>query len=495
MLWTFFLFACSFVLSIVFTPLVRRFALTWGLVDKPDNNRKLHKVPIPRIGGPPIVLAYAGSLGILLCIGASRILPAHEPLHIVWNLLFAALLVFVVGLLDDLICLQPRVKLLGETLAGLLAYFGGVQIHEFLWYPVPSYVGLPLTVAWLVGCTNAFNLIDGLDGLATGIGLVATVTTLLAGLLQGNAGLVIATAPLAGALLGFLIFNFNPASIFLGDSGSLWMGFMLACYGVIWCEKSVTVMSITTPMMALAIPLLDTALSIARRYLRRQPIFTADRGHIHHRLLDRGLSPRQAVLLLYAAGGIGASFALLQSTGSATIRGLIVVVFCFLVWSGIRYLGYREFALAANLLRRNILRSMLQSSYSLQSYEDSLTAAQTVEDCWYTVRAIGREFRFTYVQLRLAGCGYEEQLDSSPNAHWVLNIPVSDSEYVLFKYQFDVAPAVLAIAPIANLLHRSLAAKTAHFKLQGAPMTRVTDNSQFNGNVPSPEKAFSATAP
>jgi UDP-GlcNAc:undecaprenyl-phosphate/decaprenyl-phosphate GlcNAc-1-phosphate transferase len=494
MLWILILFACSFVLSILFTPLVRRFALSRNLVDKPDNKRKLHKVPIPRIGGPPILLAYGGSLGILFLTGASRSLPVHEHLHTVWNLLFSALLVFLVGLLDDLICLPPWVKLLGETFAGLLAYFGGVQIHEFLWYPVPSYVGLPLTVVWLVGCTNAFNLIDGLDGLATGIGLVATVTTLIAGLLQGDFGLVIATAPLAGALLGFLMFNFNPASIFLGDGGSLWIGFMLACYGVIWCEKSVTVMSITAPMMALAIPLLDTALSILRRYLRRQPIFTADRGHIHHRLLDRGLSPRQAVLLLYAAGGIGASFSLLQSTGSATIRGLIVVVFCVLVWSGIRYLGYREFALAANLLRRNILRSMLQSSYSLQTYEDSLMAAKTIEDCWYTVRAIGHEFRFTYVQLKLAGCGYEEQLDSSPNAHWVLNIPVSDSEYVLFKYQFDAAPAVLAIAPIANLLHRSLSAKTAHFKLQGGPTTGVMDNSPFNGTLQSSEKAFSATA-
>src|SRR6185437_1950960 len=137
-------------------------------------------------------------------------------------------------LLDDLISLQPWVKLSGEIFAALLAYFGGIQIHDFLWYAIPSYVGLPLTIAWLVGCTNAFNLIDGLDGLATGIGLVATLTTLIAGLLQGDAGLVTATAPLAGALLGFLIFNFNPASIFLGDGGSLWVGFMLACCGVIW---------------------------------------------------------------------------------------------------------------------------------------------------------------------------------------------------------------------------------------------------------------------
>ncbi len=441
------------------------------------------------------MLAYAGSLGVLLLIGSRRQgVPVRAHLPVVWSLLLPAFLVFVIGLLDDLISLQPWVKLLGEIVAALLAYLGGIQIHDFLWHAIPTYVGLPLTVAWLVGCTNAFNLIDGLDGLATGIGLVATLTTLVAGLIQGDAGLVTATAPLAGALLGFLIFNFNPASIFLGDGGSLWVGFMLACCGVIWCEKSVTALSITAPIMTLAIPLVDTALSIARRFLRRQPIFSADRGHIHHRLVDRGLSPRRTALLLYAAGGIGASFSLLQSAGPATTRGLVIGLFCLLVWAGIRYLGYREFALAANLLRRNTLRSMLQSSYSLQTYEESLMVAQSVEDCWRTLRAIAREFRFTHVQLRLMGSSFEEQLDTSPNAHWVLNIPVSGSDYVLFKYQFASSSAAVAIAPLANLIHRCLVAKAPTLKLQPLPPSEAIEHAHFNGDLPSPEKSLSATA-
>jgi UDP-GlcNAc:undecaprenyl-phosphate GlcNAc-1-phosphate transferase len=494
MLWTISLFACSLVLSVLFTPLLREFALHRGWVDRPDNNRKLHRRPIPRIGGVPIVLAYTASLSALLLIGAQRGVPVRAHLPVVWSLLLPASLVFVIGLLDDLIGLQPWVKLSGEIFAALLAYVGGIQIHAVLWYPVPTYVALPVTIAWLIGCTNAFNLIDGLDGLATGIGLVATVTTLLAGAIEGDAGLVTATAPLAGALLGFLIFNFNPASIFLGDGGSLWVGFMLACCGVIWCEKSVTAMSIMAPIMALSIPLLDTALSIVRRFLRRQPIFTADRGHIHHRLVDRGLSPRRTALLLYGAGAVGATFSLLQTAGPIMTRGVVVGVFCVLVCGGIRYLGYREFALAANLLRRNTLRSMLRSSYSLQGFEESLKAAQNVEDCWRTIRAIAREFRFSYVQLRLAGLVYEEQVDMSADAHWVLNIPICDSDYVLFKYHFETSSAAVAVAPLANLIHRSLLAKATDLQSQAISIDEAIQNVDFDGDLTSAEKSLSATA-
>ncbi len=493
MFWTILLFACSLVLSVLFTPLVRRFALDRGWVDKPDNNRKLHKRPIPRVGGIPIFLAYSVSLSMLFLIGRSGSVRVNEHLTVGWGLLATAFIVFLVGLVDDLITLRPWHKIAAEIIAALLAYFWGIHIHGFLWYPVPHYVQLPLTVAWLVGCTNAFNLIDGLDGLAAGVGLIATFATLFAGLLQGDAGLVIATAPLAGALLGFLIFNFNPASIFLGDGGSLWVGFMLACYGVIWSEKSVTAASITAPMMALSIPLIDTALSIARRFLRRQPIFRADRGHIHHRLIDRGLSPRRAVLLLYGAGAIGATFSIVQGAAPASVRFVLAAVFCALVWSGIRYLGYREFALAANLLRQNTLRSMLQSDYSLQGYGESLRAAQNIEDCWCIVRAVAREFGFTYVGLRLGGHKYEEQLSSSPNDHWVLQVPVSDSEYVLFKYQFERS-AVLAISPLADLLHRSLLLKKTDFETSVVSPSGVMEEAHLDNTALSLPESLPAIA-
>src|SRR5947209_216127 len=238
-----FLVVCSFALSAVLTPTFRRFALWMNWVDQPDNKRKMHKIPIARIGGAPIMLAYAGALGALLLFGASFASANGSLFPLIWVLLPAAALVLATGLLDDIVGLKPWQKLIGEILAAGLVYLGGIRVQSLVGHPFGNVLAFVITVAWLVGCTNAFNLIDGLDGLATGIGLIASSATLLGGFLRGDMGLVLATAPLVGALLGFLLFNFNPASIFLGDGGSLWVGFMLACYGVIWCQKSVTALS------------------------------------------------------------------------------------------------------------------------------------------------------------------------------------------------------------------------------------------------------------
>ncbi|PYT18376.1 MAG: hypothetical protein DMG59_04555 [Acidobacteria bacterium] len=466
MLSTIFLAACSFILSFLLTPLLRDLALRRGWVDKPDNKRKVHPVPIPRIGGVPIVLAYVGSFGILLLTSLDGSLAVQQAFPLVWKLLPAAVLVFTIGLIDDLRGLKPWQKLLGETIAAGLAIYGGIHIQSFIGFGVEGFLDVPLTIIWLVGCTNAFNLIDGVDGLASGLGLLASLTTLIAGLLHGDAGLVIATAPLAGALLGFLVFNFNPASIFLGDCGSLCVGFMLACCGVIWSQKSATALGITAPLIALSIPLLDMALSIARRFLRRQPIFRADRDHIHHRLLNRGLTPRRVTLLLYAASGLAACFSLVQSTARNGMSGLVIALFCAVVWIGIQYLRYQEFGLAARLFRQNSLRSMVKSHVCLRGYEELLEAAGSIEMCWHTVRTLGHEFGFSYAALRLGPQSYQEQLDKAANGSWMLHVPLSELEYVQFMCPFELSTGPMIIAPLADLLHRALSAKAAQFSSQ-----------------------------
>jgi UDP-GlcNAc:undecaprenyl-phosphate GlcNAc-1-phosphate transferase len=246
-------------------------------------------------------------------------------------------------LLDDWLNIKPWQKLTGQLAAALWAFEAGVKIVSIGGHPVVPCCSLVLTVGWLILCSNAFNLIDGIDGLATGVGLTATLTTLIAGLVSGDIMLALATAALAGCLLGFLRYNFNPASIFLGDSGSLLIGFLLGSYGIIWSQKSATMLGVAAPAMALALPLLEVALSVARRFLRNEPIFTGDRAHIHHRLLDRGFTPRRAALLLYDVCGFGAIFSLLQNSLHNQLGGIFILLFAVCACGGIQYLGYVEF--------------------------------------------------------------------------------------------------------------------------------------------------------
>src|SRR5579871_1015050 len=318
-----YLLVCSFFAATLLTPLCTKAACRLGLVDRPDGHRKLHHNPIPRVGGIAIALAYTLSFSILLIFAHRDGRIVADNMSLVWRLFPAAGIVFATGLLDDLITLTSWQKLLGNFAGAAWAYWAGVRIvvggHTSHWW------SLPLTLLWLAACTNAFNLIDGLDGLAAGIGFLATLTILLGGLIQGNFALAVATIPLAGALIGFLRYNLNPASIFLGDCGSLLIGFLLGCFGVIWSQKSATILGMTAPLMALSIPILDVCLSVIRRFLRREPLFRADRGHIHHRLLDRGLTQRQVVVTLYAACGVAACFSVFQSVAANHYSGAVIL--------------------------------------------------------------------------------------------------------------------------------------------------------------------------
>mgnify|MGYP001002319153 CR=1 FL=1 len=187
-------------------------------------------------------------------------------------------LVFGVGLLDDLVGVTPRTKLLGQCVAAAVACMGGIQIRGVAYHAIDPSIGIPLTIVWLIGCTNAFNLIDGVDGLATGVGLVATLTIVAVAALHNDAGLLIAVVPLAGSLLGFLLFNFSPASVFLGDSGSLTVGFILGCCSVIWSQKAATLLGMCAPVMALSVPLLDLVQEGNLGLWRAIEKFDPDRG-------------------------------------------------------------------------------------------------------------------------------------------------------------------------------------------------------------------------
>ncbi len=262
----------SFLASLLLTPLVRDLALRFGLVDTP-NDRKAHVIPIPRLGGVAIFAATLIAYAVLFLMGLNGVAIVKNSIPLALKLLPPVLIIFAIGLADDIFNLKPWYKLGAQIAASALAWSAGIRLVELNGHPFPTVASFLLTVLWIVACTNAVNLIDGVDGLAAGAGLFATITMLIAGALHGNMALVFAIAPVAAALLGFLRFNFNPASIFLGDCGSLVIGFLLGCFGIVWSEKAPTLLAMTAPLLTLSVPLLDTAISIARRYLHRKPIF------------------------------------------------------------------------------------------------------------------------------------------------------------------------------------------------------------------------------
>lgn len=269
-----------------------------------------------------------------------------------------AALVFLLGVWDDLRGLGPYVKFSVQAVAGCMLYAGGLRIVNipvlFGNRPLPWFVELVFTVIWVLAITNAFNLIDGLDGLAAGSALFSTMVAFVLAVFHGPALVEVMTIALAGAILGFLRFNFNPATIFLGDSGSLFIGFLLSALALHGAQKAPTIVAVAIPIVSFGLPILETVLSILRRLISGRPLFTADREHIHHKLLQHGMSHRQVVIVLY---GVSAVFALLSlfllwPTGSSL--GLVMAVMGIGIWIGVQHLGYLEFGEIARVGRRTL---------------------------------------------------------------------------------------------------------------------------------------------
>jgi UDP-GlcNAc:undecaprenyl-phosphate GlcNAc-1-phosphate transferase len=371
--------ATAFLVGLLLTPIVRDIFRTYEIVDRPDG-RKVHKHPIPRIGGIPIAIACVYTLYHYGSVNA----PLMEVLA---KLGPGVTVVFLTGLFDDFLNLRPLVKLAGQILGSCLVFFMGLRIESVAGFDVPLLVSFPLTLLWLLLCTNALNLIDGLDGLCAGTGLLASLILLLAGYMHGIVPLTLVTAPLVGALIAFLCYNFNPATVFLGDSGALTIGFLLGCYGMIWTQKSTTILSFLVPLLALSIPLLDLSLAVVRRFLRNQPIFGADRDHIHHRLLDRGLTPRRAVFFLHIftllVGGL--ALLMLTSTGGRHYN-IVLLVVLGIAWVGIRELRYAEFDMAGRFLFGGQLQRNLQGRLRLEQLRASLTRCSSEDAWWETIR-------------------------------------------------------------------------------------------------------------
>lgn len=289
-------FIVAFIITFCTTPFVKNLAFKIGAVDIPKDNRRMHKKPTARLGGLAIFLGF-----VISAILFSK--PTPEMI----GMLIGCCIIVILGVFDDIYALSAKLKLVVQIVAALCPVLAGVRI-DFI--RVPSfiseygYIGLgwfaiPLTVIWIVGITNAVNLLDGLDGLACGVSSISAVTLLVIAIIVGEGDVAFITSALAGACFGFLPYNFNPAKLFMGDTGALFLGFILSTASVQGLFKGYAIISIATPLLILGLPIFDTLSAILRRVKDHRPIMSPDRGHLHHRLVDSGFSQKQAVLIIY----------------------------------------------------------------------------------------------------------------------------------------------------------------------------------------------------
>ncbi|WP_394120674.1 glycosyltransferase family 4 protein [Planococcus donghaensis] len=322
----------AFIASIVLTPIVKRIAFRVGAVDRP-NYRKVHARIMPRLGG----LAIFGSFLI-----AYFILKPQDPISnaieaafisIETAIIIGALLIIITGVLDDIYEISAKAKLIGQLVAaGIVVVGGGLEI-SFINLPFGGvldfgYLSIPLTILWIVGITNAINLIDGLDGLAAGVSTVALLTLAAMAFIMGDIFVMSTAALLAASTSGFLVYNFHPAKIFMGDTGALFLGFMISVLALMGF-KNVTVVALIIPIIMLGVPISDTFFAIVRRVREKKSISEADKSHLHHCLLNIGFSHRQTVLIIYGIAALFGLAALLFS--QATLWGGILLISVMLV--------------------------------------------------------------------------------------------------------------------------------------------------------------------
>lgn len=316
-------FAVSLIIAFLMTPPVKRFAEQVGAIDMPDGERRIHDHPIPRMGGLAIFIGFVISLLLFVNMTTQ-----------VMGLLLGSVVIAVMGAVDDIVSLKPWMKLAGQVFAALVAIRCGLVFEEISnpnFYAEETYIeigflSVPLTILWIVGCTNAVNLIDGLDGLAVGVSAISSITMLVVSLFVSESVVTIVLAALTGACLGFMPYNLNPAKIFMGDVGSQLLGFVLSTASIMGMFKFHAIITFLVPLLALALPLADTIFAFFRRILHGQSPFHADKGHFHHRLLAMGLNQKQAVAVLYCISAVLGLLAVLMAGDSAILKIACVVV-------------------------------------------------------------------------------------------------------------------------------------------------------------------------
>ena len=401
--------------ALVITPLIRRLCERFKLLDDHADDRRVHTSAIPRLGGVAIYLSLLLALASLLFVSnlLTDTLRFYTPMLI--KVLIPASLVLLLGVYDDLRGTNAAVKFIGLGVIASLFYAMGGRI-DALAIPFVGVVYLPpaisfvLTVFWLVAISNAFNLIDGMDGLATGAALFSSIVILVVALSGGHVVMSVVTIVICGALAGFLRYNFNPASIFLGDSGALFIGFLLASLSLMGAQKATTAIAVITPLLAFGLPVVDTTMTMARRLIGGRPIFEGDGEHIHHMLLARGWSQRRVVLILYAVCAAFGLLAALSTKTSSPLTGFVLFVIAVAVIVAVGHLRYHE----VDELRAGVKRTVgnrrirVANNIRVRRAGKALSKAANLNDICAAVSQMLEFEEFAYANLQLGQTGRAE---------------------------------------------------------------------------------------
>ena len=400
--------AVAYLTSAIAQPIVRRIAFRLGFLDYPDAERRMHAQAVPRLGGVGVFLALlvAGTVAAVVDSGV-HFLP---QLPLILATALGGALLFLVGLADDIRGVPPVGKLIVQSAAAFVVYRYGFRIAHVV---VPGgfvidldWLALPVTILWIVGLSNAFNLVDGADGLAGGVAIIALLATAASAAVTGDQPIVWCSLALLGAMLGFLRYNWPPARIFLGDSGSLVVGFLLAILTVKGMSRADGAVYGIAPIFALSYPLLDTGISMLRRWLRGESLSRADGRHIHHQLQALGLGPRQTLLVLYglsafvAALGLSATFAPPQLTIAVAVAGGTTLV--LIVVYGAQWLQYHELLEAGASLGSALMtaRQRVQDKIYARDVARLVARARSTTELRAVVEDSAELFRFTHMELR-----------------------------------------------------------------------------------------------
>jgi len=409
------LFLIATTAALVITPLVRRLCERFKLLDVPIDDRRIHKFGIPRLGGVAIYFSMGLALATLPLV--SNFVTESLRTNYRTDILIALVpstLVLLLGIYDDLRGANAVAKFVCLGLVASLFYWMGGRI-EILAIPfvgavhLPPLVGFLVTVFWLVGIANAFNLIDGMDGLAPGAALFSSLVILVISLAQHHHLMIVVSLVLCGALAGFLRYNFNPASIFMGDSGALFVGFLLAALAVLGTQKATTAVAVLTPILAFGLPVVDTGMTMARRLVGGRPIFQGDSEHIHHMLLARGWSQRRVVLILYAVCALFGLMAALFTKTSSPQTGFVLFVIAVAVIIGVGHLRYHEVEELRAGMKRTVgdRRIRVANNVRLRRASLSLSQATTLNELFEAVGVLLEFEEFAFANLRLGQPGAE----------------------------------------------------------------------------------------